>query len=183
MCDELLEEAGLTREELGNFDALVFGRGPGTFTGVRIAAAAVQGAAYAHRLPVIAVSDLAAIAQKMLDECDEERGLAVMDARMGEVYYGHFLRNADDLAEADGAEGVAAPERIPGLTTLPRQSYCIGGSGLLAYPALSAGFAAQKPQLLPHAGVMLKLAIAKFEAGETLTPEQAQPVYLRNKVV
>ena len=177
MSDVLFADAGITHSDL---DALAFGRGPGAFTGVRIAAAAVQGIAYAHDLPVVAVSDLAVLAKELLDEYDERHALAVMDARMGEVYYGFFRRGDDGLAVADGDEGVAPPERVPGLEAY---SGCAGGSGLAAYPELGASLAVCRPDLLPRAGVMLKLAAAKFKAGEMVSAEQALPVYLRDRVV
>ena len=177
MCDALFASSGITP---GALDALVFGRGPGAFTGVRIAAAAAQGIAYAHDLPVVAVSDLAALAQQLFDGCDGQRALAAIDARMGEVYYGFFRRGADGVAEAEGSEGVAPPARLPGAAGY---SGCAGGSGFASCPALGAGLAVRKPYLLPRAGVMLKLALGPLEAGDTVTPMQALPVYLRDRVV
>ncbi len=177
MCDAVFAAAGIAPAAL---DALAFGRGPGAFTGVRIAAAAAQGIAYAHALPVVAVSDLAALAQQLFDECDEQRALAVIDARMGELYYGFFRRGADGLAVAEGSEGVAPPERVAGIDTF---SGCAGGSGLAAYPTLAAAAAVREPALLPRAGALLKLAAARVEAGETATPAQALPVYVRDRVV
>ncbi len=176
MCDALFAAAGIAP---GALDALAFGCGPGAFTGVRIAAAATQGIAYAHGLPVAAVSDLAALAQQLFDDCDGQRALAAIDARMGEVYYGFFRRGADGLAEAEGDEGVAPPEQVAGLDAF---SGCAGGSGLAAYPALDSGLAVCRPDLLPRAGAVLKLAEAKIRNGDTLTPAQAQPVYVRNRV-
>ena len=177
MCSTLLEKAGIVPQQL---DALAFGRGPGAFTGVRIAAAAAQGIAYAHDLPVVAVSDLAVLAQQLFDDCDEQRALAVIDARMKEVYYGFFRRGGDGLAVAEGEEGVAPPQQVPNLEAF---SGCVGGSGLAAYPALAAGVTVCRPALLPRAATVLKLAMAKVKAGETSAPEQALPTYLRDRVV
>ena len=177
MCDRLLGRAGLRCDQL---NALAFGRGPGAFTGVRIAAAAVQGIAYAHRLPVAAVSELAALAQQLFDECDETHALAAIDARMGEVYYGLFRRNVEGLAEAESKEDVIAADRITGGETF---SGCAGGTGLAAYPTLAAAAAVRRSDLLPHAAAILKLALPKISSGETVSPEQALPVYLRDRVV
>ncbi len=177
MCDAVFAAAGIAPAAL---DALAFGRGPGAFTGVRIAAAAAQGIAYAHGLPVAAVSNLATLAQQLFDGCGEPRALAAIDARMGEVYYGFFRRGRGGLAEAEGEEGVVSAEKVPGLAAF---SGCAGGSGLAAYPALGAGLAVRKPDLLPRAGAVLKLATAKVKAGDTLKPSQALPVYVRDQVV
>ncbi len=176
MCDALFAAAGITP---GALDALAFGCGPGAFTGVRVAAAAAQGIAYAHRLPVIAVSNLATLAQQLFDDCSEPRALAVLDARMGEVYYGFFRRGDDGLAEAEGGEGVSPPGRIAALETF---SGCIGGSGLKAYPGLGARLAERRPELLPRASATLKLAQAKLAAGGGVEPAQALPVYVRDRV-
>ena len=177
MCDALFAAAGIGPDAL---DALAFGRGPGAFTGVRVAAAVAQGIAYAHRLPVVAVSDLATLAQQLFDDCDERRALAVIDARMGEVYYGFFRRGVGGLAEAEGDESASPPERVAGLETF---SGCIGGSGLKTYPALGSRLSVCRPELLPRAGAILKLAAAKVVAGDVVEPAQALPVYVRDRVV
>ncbi|UCE90616.1 MAG: tRNA (adenosine(37)-N6)-threonylcarbamoyltransferase complex dimerization subunit type 1 TsaB, partial [Pseudomonadota bacterium] len=87
MAKALLAEAGLGLREL---DALVFGRGPGAFTGLRIAAGVVQGLAYGAELPVVPVSSLATLAQGVSAQTGASDVLAVFDARMGEVYWGAF---------------------------------------------------------------------------------------------
>lgn len=110
MCESLFAETGAG---LGDLDALVFGRGPGAFTGVRIAASFAQGVGYARGLPVVPVSDLRAVAQAAMQRHNAASVLVAMDARMGEVYYGFFTRGKDGLAAPAGDEGVAAPEQVP----------------------------------------------------------------------
>src|SRR5688572_20199128 len=85
MCEELLAEAGI---ELAQLDGIGVGRGPGSFTGVRIACSAAQGLAYALDIPVSPVSTLAALAQGTMEEWDARCVLSALDARMGEIYFG-----------------------------------------------------------------------------------------------
>ena len=176
MCDAVLAAADLPVERL---DALALGCGPGAFVGVRIAAAAAQGIAYAHGLRVVPVSDLAALAQQMFDESDAESALAVLDARMGEVYYGCFRRGANGLSEADGEERLASPEAI---VESGRRFDCVGGPGLVRYPELAAAARRGEAGLLPRASALLRLAAAKFSAGEALQAPQLIPSYLREPV-
>ena len=174
MCDTVLAAADLPVERL---DAVALGCGPGAFVGVRVAAAAAQGIAYAHGLAVIPVSDLAILAQQMFDESNAESALAVIDARMGHVYYGCFRRGIDGLSEADGEEQLASPEAVIGLD---RSFDCVGGSGLASYPELAGKAKRGEPDLLPRASALLRLAAARFSAGEVLQAPQAIPNYLRD---
>ena len=105
-ADELLAEAGLRKSQL---DAIAVGRGPGAFTGVRLAIALVQGLALALDRPVLPVSTLAVLA--MQGQGDDI--LAAIDARMGEVYLGEFARDADGLVTATGEEIICPPARAP----------------------------------------------------------------------
>ena len=105
-ADELLAHAGLAKSQL---DAIAVGRGPGAFTGVRLAIALAQGLALALDRPVLPVSTLATLAM----QGQGPRILAAIDARMGEVYLGAFLRDADGLVTADGAEQLGWPRRTP----------------------------------------------------------------------
>src|SRR6185295_11945340 len=110
MIDSLLAEGGVA---LSAVDALAFGRGPGGFTGVRLAASVTQGLAFAANLPVVAVSDLAAVAQRALDvEPSAMRMLICNDARMKEVYWACFERDAAGLAAAVGAERVSPIDAV-----------------------------------------------------------------------
>ena len=106
MLDELLVESGLALTQL---DAVAFGRGPGLFTGLRIGAGVVQGLAFGADLPVVPVSSLAALAQGL----DTERTLSAFDARMSQVYWGAYVRNAQGMVELVGGECVVAPQCVP----------------------------------------------------------------------
>ncbi|HDP89812.1 MAG TPA: tRNA (adenosine(37)-N6)-threonylcarbamoyltransferase complex dimerization subunit type 1 TsaB, partial [Thioalkalivibrio sp.] len=110
MVGSLLEEAGLAVTDL---DAVAFGRGPGAFTGLRIAAGVAQGLALGADLPVIPVSTLATMAQQVMDEAGAEAVAAALDARMGEVYWGCYRRDAEGVAEPVGPETVCAPQAVP----------------------------------------------------------------------
>lgn len=177
MIDELLAEAEVT---IGQMDALAFGRGPGAFTGVRIAVGVAQGIAFAADLPVVPVSTLAALAQG----ATADRVLAALDARMDEVYWGAYRRNAAGSMELDGEECVSAPSEVP----LPEGEGWQGvGAGWMAYDeALSRQCAGQVESwdgsCFPHAHDVASLAVAGFLAGQAVNAEQALPVYLRDKV-
>jgi tRNA threonylcarbamoyladenosine biosynthesis protein TsaB len=106
MTQEALAEAGVA---LTQIDAVAFGRGPGSFTGLRICAGVAQGLAFGADVPVLPVSSLAALAQGI-----EAPGvLAAFDARMDQLYWGAYVRNARGLVELSGAEKVLAPRDIP----------------------------------------------------------------------
>ncbi|MFW5453253.1 tRNA (adenosine(37)-N6)-threonylcarbamoyltransferase complex dimerization subunit type 1 TsaB [Thioalkalivibrio sulfidiphilus] len=180
MMDALLAEAGV---RLADLDALAFGRGPGAFTGVRIAAAVIQGAAFGADLPVVPVSTLAALAQQGLD-AGATRVLAALDARMGEVYWAAFETDAEGLAVSVGPEQVLAPDAVP---VPDGQGWRGVGSGWGAYEqALRARLGACvgdiDPAPYPAAAEVARLAVRDFAAGLAVPAEQALPVYLRDKV-
>ncbi|WP_303900855.1 tRNA (adenosine(37)-N6)-threonylcarbamoyltransferase complex dimerization subunit type 1 TsaB [Thiohalomonas denitrificans] len=181
MVDELLSEAGLRLREL---DALAFGRGPGAFTGVRIAVGVIQGLAFGADLPVVPVSTLQALAQGAFREQGHGRVLAAIDARMGEVYWGAFTEGPSGLLEPAGEEGVFRPEAVP----LPTGSDWFGaGSGWNTYPKVLARHPGRDilhdGERLPRARDIAALAIPMIERGEGLPAEKALPVYLRDQVV
>ena len=110
MLDELLAASGVS---LGQLAAVAFGRGPGAFTGVRLAASVAQGLAFGAQLPVVPVSDLAALAERVLSEnAGTRRVIVCTDARMGEVYWGCFERGDSGLAAAATPERVSRPEAV-----------------------------------------------------------------------
>lgn len=184
MIESLLAEAGLARAQL---DGIAVGRGPGAFTGVRLAIAVTQGLALALDVPIVPVSSLAVLAQDAPDAGVSI--LAVIDARMGEVYAGAFRRGADGLVEAIGEESVGQASAL----TLPRQvhasgrQWCVVGTGWDAYrDALAARLPAAPffadGARFPQAGAVARLTVPQFAAGRGVAPEQALPVYLRDKV-
>lgn len=176
-AEQLLAEAGVKKSQL---DAIAVGRGPGAFTGVRLAVAIGQGIALALDRPMVPVSTLAALAL----QAQGPRVLTAIDARMAEVYAAAFeLREGD--AFALDAERVGAPDAI----ALPDD---LGG-----WQGIGTGFAAQegalaarlRPQFvaidaaaLPHAADVARLAARAFARGEAVAPEFAEPAYLRNNV-
>lgn len=181
MIDSLLQ-AGAAR--LADLDGIAFGAGPGSFTGVRIAAAVVQGLALGAGLPVVAVSSLAALAQAASEASGCSQVAAVLDARMGEVYFGLYRRASDGRVEAVGEDRVCRPEQVP---VLALEDGCSAGSGWRRYAAaLGARLAvADDPLALPcypRAGAVARLALREFAAGRTLAPQQALPNYVRHKV-
>jgi len=181
MCQSLLAEAVIGVADL---QAIVYGRGPGAFTGVRIAASFVQGLAYAQHLAVVAISDLAATALQALDKSDSEQVLVASDARMGEVYYGYFERHASELVGSCGSEGLAAPQQLPLLDSFTG----IGaGNAWPLYRAeieslLGEQLRAWHAPELPRATTLLRLAIPQLAAGKILAADEALPVYLRAAV-
>jgi tRNA threonylcarbamoyladenosine biosynthesis protein TsaB len=190
MVDELLAEG---RVSLAELSAIAFGRGPGAFTGVRLAASVTQGLAFGASRNVVPVSDLRALAQRALDTDPAiARVLACTDARMSEVYWGCFERAEDALAAAFGGEHVGRPDAVnlpESWTGQARGSagcLCCVGSGFAAYPELRAaippGSGDILDQLLPRASEIARLAAAEVAAGRVFSPEQALPVYLREDV-
>jgi tRNA threonylcarbamoyladenosine biosynthesis protein TsaB len=181
MMAHLLAEAGLT---LSSLDALAFGRGPGSFTGVRIAAAVVQGAAYGAGLPVIGVSTLAALAQGHHRLTMHRHILAALDARMGEVYWGCYRVADNGLAELVGEESVVPPRTVP---RPPGEGWHGVGSGFGAYAEELAGvlgpaLAGFDPAQSCEAADIARLAEGAWHRGQAVAPELALPVYLRDRV-
>jgi len=185
MVDDLLAQAALCLKDL---DALAFGRGPGAFTGLRIAAGVVQGLALGADRPVAPVSTLAALALEAFDECGAENALVALDARMEEVYWGVFRRKrAPGLLELMEPETVLAPEKV----ILPRglEGEVIGiGSGWKVYGEVLSrqigdGLLKTLSDRLPRAGRVAKLAAEIVASGAAVAAEEALPVYLRNQVV
>lgn len=178
MIQALLAEAGIG---LSALDAIAFGRGPGAFTGVRIAVGVVQGLAFALDRPVLPVSNLAMLAQRAYRETGSKQVASAIDARMDEVYWGCYRLEQGEMRLA-GSEAVLPPERAE----LPR-----GASGAWAAAGTGwgthAGRIGLQPslvlgELLPDAQDLLTLAGFAWARGEALPAEQAQPVYLRDKV-
>jgi len=179
--ENLLAGAGLA---VGQLDAVAFGRGPGSFTGLRIAAGMAQGIAFGAGLPVVPVSTLAAVAQC----CARERGagavLAALDARMHEVYFAPFRVGSDGLVTAAGEEVVCAPDRVP----LPvGADWHAAGDGWASYgevlrARLGGAVVDTMDTARPRAADIARLAPVLLERGEALAAEQAAPVYLRNQV-
>ena len=177
MAQQVLAEAGLTLKQL---DAIAFSRGPGSFTSLRIGAGVVQGLAFGANLPVVPVSSLAVLAQGV----DAPKVLAAFDARMNQVYLGAYVRNEKGLAELEGQEIVIAPADVP----LPEGSGWVGaGSGWDQYVAvltarLGNHVSEWRKQVFPKARHVAELGMELLKMGQTVTAEQAVPVYIRDEV-
>ena len=178
--DEVLGDAGITLNQL---DAIAFGQGPGSFTGVRIGVSITQGLAFGADLPVIGVSNLAAMAQQAIAEHQAERVVAAIDARMSEVYLGIY-DNASGMAKLIGTECVAKPQEIVWPTGLQDKHLWAVGTGWQTYGELLVEqISANSTGVnLPSAEHMLPIAIAEFQAGNARPAELAQPNYVRDEV-
>ncbi|MBA8885073.1 tRNA (adenosine(37)-N6)-threonylcarbamoyltransferase complex dimerization subunit type 1 TsaB [Dokdonella fugitiva] len=177
MCDEVLAEAGLARRGL---DAIAVGCGPGAFTGVRLAISAAQGIAFALGIPVVPVSSLAALALQAPE--NDAPVLAVIDARMGEIYAGWFRRTPDGLVEPIADETVCAAADLP---LAAREACNVVGSGWSTYgDVLRARLGVEsvwaEGDHYPQAVDIARLALPRVRDG--VAPELALPVYLRDKV-
>jgi tRNA threonylcarbamoyl adenosine modification protein YeaZ len=178
MVEDCLAEASIA---LADLDALVFGRGPGSFTGVRIAAGVVQGLALGADLPVVPVSTLAGYAVATARVHDRRRVAVAVDARMGECYWGAY-EVEDGLARSRVADLIAEPSALAS----PGGNGWVGdGSGWAAFPALAdemPGVAVLDAALLPRAGDLLHNGADELAQGNGLKAEDALPLYLRDKV-
>lgn len=190
MIDKLLADADV---EVSNLDAIAFGRGPGSFMGLRIAAGVVQGIAFAHDIPVIPISTLKVMAQRAFEQTDNKNILVAIDARMDEVYWAaYYLDGTDNETlqwKIDGEECVISPDKIdlPNMLAQHDKSWVAAGTGWGSYAdrLLSGGDFTLQATLIdcfPSAEIMVKLAVRELQAGNTIRPAEAIPVYLRNDV-
>jgi tRNA threonylcarbamoyladenosine biosynthesis protein TsaB len=180
MVESLLAEGGLALTQL---DAIAFGRGPGGFTGVRLAASVVQGLAFGAGLGVVPISGLSAVALRARNLIPDARHILVAnDARMREVYWAEF--DATDLLSPLAGEHVGPPAQVP--VHDRAATWVAAGRGLRAWPDLAARCrahgAAVQDSLLPRAEEILELALPAVAAGRLLDPAEALPVYVRDRV-
>ncbi|MGF6435160.1 tRNA (adenosine(37)-N6)-threonylcarbamoyltransferase complex dimerization subunit type 1 TsaB [Kosakonia sp. 1610] len=183
----LLVRAALADAEvkLTDLDALAFGRGPGSFTGVRIGIGIAQGLALGAELPMIGVSTLATMAQGAWRKTGATRVLAAIDARMGEVYWAEYQRDADGVWHGEETEAVLKPEAVSDRLQQLDGNWAMVGTGWGAWPELAANSPltlTDGEMLLPTAEDMLPIARQLFAAQKWVAVEQAEPVYLRNEV-
>ncbi|RKJ92259.1 tRNA (adenosine(37)-N6)-threonylcarbamoyltransferase complex dimerization subunit type 1 TsaB [Aeromonas veronii] len=181
MVQAVLEDAGIS---LSDLDAIAFGRGPGSFTGVRIGISVAQGLAFGAGVPLIGISTLAAMAQGAYRLDGAQQVLTAIDARMNEVYFGRYelidgrMQLVGDEVVSDPVALVDARGKLAGPVT------CVG-TGFETYGETLSGLAdelAESQVRFPAAEDMLPLARAAWLAGEAVPVEQATPVYLRDKV-
>jgi tRNA threonylcarbamoyladenosine biosynthesis protein TsaB len=175
MILRLLARSRLTPTQL---DAFAFGQGPGSFTGIRIACGIVQGMALGAEKPVVPVPSLLALAE----QSHASRVLVGLDARMGEAYFAAYSRMGGDWTAV--IEPCLLKEGE--LPALPGRDWVATGSGFDAFPWLREAFARQVAHRLendlPRAGGIARVAVRRLGRGESVAPEGAAPLYLRDKV-
>ncbi|MAE34088.1 MAG: tRNA (adenosine(37)-N6)-threonylcarbamoyltransferase complex dimerization subunit type 1 TsaB [Oceanospirillaceae bacterium] len=175
MIDDILADSGISRSQL---DGLAFGRGPGSFTGIRIAVSVAQGLALGLDLPVCGISSLETVALAVASNGEPtNKVLAIMDAHMGEVFWGKF-GIVDGLTVADGIEQVGAPELCQ--TQVETFEGVLAGDGLnlSAFDGVDSAYASVQPE----ARIMSVLADREWSKGNFGSPDNQLPVYLRNSV-
>jgi tRNA threonylcarbamoyladenosine biosynthesis protein TsaB len=185
MCEQVLAQGQISLPQL---DAIAFGRGPGAFTGLRLAASVTQGIALGQDLPVIPVSSLAAIAQAAYETKQVTHVLSCIDARMQEIYFGEYKFNDDQmnslqLMELIGEEKVISPKLID----VRARDACFGaGSAWGPYAEVLQATIGKKimndAEIFPQAEYVAKLAKVYFKQGKSVSAVEALPVYLRDNI-
>ena len=176
VTDELLAAAGIDLESL---DGIAFGRGPGSFTGLRVSAAVAQGLSAASGVPLLPVSSLLCLAERAWREAGCERSLVCVDAHMGEVYWA-IAECRGGVVEIVGDERLGAPADVAAPVAAP---WCAVGNGFAAHAdalaSLTRAAARVLPDLVPSAAALLPRAKRDLAAGIKTPPSGALPVYLR----
>lgn len=184
MVSQVLSDSDLSLQQI---DAIGFGRGPGSFTGLRICLGAVQGLAFGSEIPVIPISSLAALAQTAVGVhpiADATVLLSTLDARMDEIYWGVY-EVTKGLVELRGRESLSAPEQL----AIPQSTLDNGGIVAIGHGlnygqriACANQISILDLELLPRASAVLALACAEYRKGHLLSAHQALPLYLRDQV-
>lgn len=180
MIESLMAEAELRPQQL---DAVAFGCGPGSFTGVRIATGVIHGIAFGADLPVVPVSTLAALAQDAFDSSNAAVVFSAMDARLSEIFWAVYQRDANGFAQLSGNESVIPADQVD---ACHQKGIGVGS----AWRVYSEVLLAKLPQSvisfdadrLPRASAVASLGVQGMLAGKAVSVEQAMPVYLRDKV-
>ena len=185
MVQQLLNESGLSLKQL---DGIVFGRGPGSFTGVRIGVGVSQGLAFGADLPVFGVSTLQAMAQAAVRLHQATQVVAAIDARMAEVYLAMYQRDPNGLMQAVGPELARKPADLPALS-MSGDTWAVG-TGLVTYrdaflqwaEGQTVSLQISEQIVLPSAQDMLTLAAPAWHQQQFVSAELAEPVYVRDEV-
>ena len=175
MVQALLAEAGIA---LADCDAIAYGAGPGSFTGVRTACGIAQGLAFGAQLPVVPLVTLLALAHACREQSGASDVLAVIDARMGEVYWAQY--RYDQEWQIIVPPTLSAPADV-----MPIGDVTACGNGLKAYAADFESkdyFQHAWPELMPHAAQLAIVGLVAFKNGQMVDAAKAEPIYLRNKV-
>lgn len=177
MIDSALQQAGI---KLADITALIFNRGPGPFSGIRINTAVIQGLSVAHNIPCVGVSSLAAIAQATFDKQGVQQVYAALDARMKQVYFGEYqlaqMQGTPDVQVMTQVEG--SEERLVDYEQSTDKALPIAGNGATLLHAVE-----DQPlfaEIIPDAVSLAKLGIAQYLVSGGVSADQALPVYLRN---
>lgn len=182
MLERTMSEAGVSRQQVA---AVAFGKGPGSFVGVRLAASVAQGLCAAWEVPALPVSTLEALASGACREYSVQNVVVALDARMGQVYCGLYRLTEERLMEALGdGDQLADPERLAAqLGSLESRAWFMAGSAFTAYAEhLPEPLAGCLADALPQARDLLPRARYLFDTAQGVRPEQALPVYLREGV-
>jgi len=185
MIDAMFANAGIKASDL---DGVAFGCGPGSFTGVRIAAATTQGIAFGVDVGVIPVSSLQALAQGAFREHNASHVLATFDARMSEVYWGAYALGDDGIVCALQVDCVCPPDKVVMPVDESAAEWCLLGSGADQYADILTAAVGEHVQLRkvadcwPNAQDVLRVALPVASAGGFLSAAEASPVYLRDRV-
>ncbi|AMO49901.1 Peptidase family M22, nonpeptidase-like protein [Enterobacter sp. FY-07] len=182
LVQDVLHDAKISLTQL---DALAFGRGPGSFTGVRIGIGIAQGLALGAELPMIGVSTLATMAEGAWRKTGATRVLAAIDARMGEVYWAEYQRDEQGVWQGEESEAVLNPHAVMARLQQLDGQWATVGTGWAAWPEMASTCALSLidgQTTLPAAEDMLPIARRLFTEQRTVAVEQAEPVYLRNEV-
>lgn len=177
LVEEILQSQNINLNQL---DALAFGSGPGSFTGVRIAASVIKGLGFAKDLPIIPISSLAALAQSAYRALGWKKMLVGIDARIQEVYWGAYHLGDHELVELDGIEIVCSPEAV----VLPdgQDWYGVGNAWEIYREKIPFNPIQIDAKRLPMAEGVLELAKPKFDKQEWVTSAEALPSYVRDNV-
>lgn len=177
IIQSLLKVAGINAKQI---ERVVIGNGPGSFVGMRIGASVAQGLSHSVEAPIQPVSSLAAIAVQVFEETTTDQVLVLQDARMQQLYLGHFRRCSDTLAEALCDETIVEHEAVPEMN----EPFTGAGGGWDLYPVIAAGFAGYLTEVVsvihPRAKYLLKLA--EKVPFPLQRPQDLQPAYLRHQV-
>ena len=181
MINDLLVDADI---KLQNVNVIAFGCGPGSFMGVRIASGIAQGLAFGIEKPVVAVSTLQTLAQTAYEVTAVENIVAGWDARMNEIYWGAYQLNKNGLMVAVKNDRL---DKFNAVRLPTEKEWLAAGNAWGIYKEqlpekVKRHLISFDGDIYPHAGVMAKIALQKYQQGDVLSPEKAQPTYLRNKV-
>lgn len=176
MIDNLLHAANC---RLADLDAIAFGQGPGSFTGVRIGIAIAQGLAFGANKPLIGVSSLMTLAQGVYRKTGAVDVIPAIDARMNEVYLGHYVYQEERWYPQIN-ECVVRPESVQTLISSSQNSY-VAGTGWQTYPEMLPNIK-DGELFLPEAQDLVVIAEKMWLNNETIMVEDVEPIYLRNEV-